>query len=367
MPFLMRGLLLIVLVSTVSIARAQYRAYDLGTLGGASAACGINSAGTITGWSYTTGGSEHAFSYSAGVMTDLGALGGTYSSGVGINNAGTVAGSIYLNTWHAFSYSGGTITDLETLGGTYSYAFAINNAGTIVGQSANSQGQYHAFSYKNGVMTDLGTLDGSYSEALAVNDAGTIVGYSYLSNTLNHAFSYSGGVMTDLGTLDTSGGPAGSSEAFGINASGTIIGYSSTADGHTHAFSYSAGIMSDLGSATGGNSGAYGINSAGVIVGEMSTSDFSAWLAFVYGDGVTTDLSPFLDNIGLTGNTRATAIADNGDIVGYGTTAGGQTRAFLLITVPEPSTSALLALAAAGFIFSLRRQCHISPRRSGRG
>ena len=92
----------------------------------------------------------------------------------------------------------------------------------------------------------------------------------------------------------------------------------------------------------------------------MSTSDFSAWHAFVYGDGATTDLSPFLDSIGLTGNARATAIDDNGDIIGYGATAGGQTRAFLLTEVPEPSTLALLTLAAAGFIFSLRRQRHFS-------
>lgn len=44
------------------------------------------------------------------------------------------------------------------------------------------------------------------------------------------------------------------------------------------------------------------------------------------------------------------AIGDDGNIIGYGTTAGGQTHAFLL-AVPEPSTSALLALAAAGSIF----------------
>lgn len=59
------------------------------------------------------------------------------------------------------------------------------------------------------------------------------------------------------------------------------------------------------------------------------------------------------------------AIGDDGNIIGYGTTAGGQTHAFLL-AVPEPSTSALLALAAAGSIFSLRRKYQISPRRGGR-
>ena len=175
----------------------------------------------------------------------------------------------------------------------------------------------------------------------------------YMSYPLEDAFSYSGGSMTDLGTLDTTGGPAGDSCAYGINSSGVIVGYSSTADGRSHAFSYSAGIMHDLGSLNGGNSVAYGINTAGVIVGQASTSGFTAWRAIVSNDGTMTDLSPFLADIGLAGDSNALAIDDNGDIVGCGSTAGGQTHGFVLTAVPEPSIFGLAALG--GTLMQLRR------------
>ena len=113
--------------------------------------------------------------------------------------------------------------------------------------------------------------------------------------------------------------------------------------------------MSDLGSAMGGNSTAYDINNAGIVVGQMGNSDFSAWHAFVYQDGVMTDLAPFLLSIGLTGNSGAMAVSDSGQIVGYGTSTKGESRAFLVVVVPEPATPALIVLAAASLLLPIRR------------
>ena len=74
---------------------------------------------------------DHAFLWQGGVMTDLGDI-GVY----GINDAGQVAG--WLPWWHAILWEGGAITDLGTLGGTFSWGMGINNAGQVVGGSDSS-------------------------------------------------------------------------------------------------------------------------------------------------------------------------------------------------------------------------------------
>jgi probable HAF family extracellular repeat protein len=74
----------------------------------------------------------HALLYS---LTDLGTFGGTVSESYGINNSGTVVGFAYTTgnaATLAFSYSSGVMTNLGTLGGTNSYLFNsnINSAGS---------------------------------------------------------------------------------------------------------------------------------------------------------------------------------------------------------------------------------------------
>ncbi len=153
-------------------------------------AYGINDAGQVVG---AASGSNHAFLYSDGTMTDLGTLpGGTYSHAFGINNAGQVVG--YANTAdhlvRAFLYSDGTMTDLGTLpGGTNSYAYGINDAGQVVGISYNDDSDIRAFLYSNGAMMDLGTPPGGTTAyATAINNAGDVVGYFYTTSGGPYAF-----------------------------------------------------------------------------------------------------------------------------------------------------------------------------------
>ena len=205
------ALILATLASTALLAQAQYTAYDLGP----GFACGINNAGTIVGER-----DGRAFSYSCGLMTDLGGIGGSESCARSVNDAGVIVGNNSLG--HAFSYSGGVMTDLGTLGGSWSVAYGINGAGSIVGTSLTSGGGRRAFSFSNGHMTDLGTMSGDDSFGFAINSWGTIVGASSVGDGQSHAFSFSNGQMTDLGTL---GGPY--STAMGINDAGTIVGANS--------------------------------------------------------------------------------------------------------------------------------------------
>ncbi|MHB1557662.1 MAG: hypothetical protein ACYC61_09300 [Isosphaeraceae bacterium] len=108
-----------------------------------------------------------------------------------LNNSGMIASSAWFvdpssagstnfrETERAVVSNGQTTTDLGTLGGQWSTPSGINNAGQVVGWSTTSAGVNHAFIATNGVMTDLGTLPGGRASlALGINDAGQAVGIS---------------------------------------------------------------------------------------------------------------------------------------------------------------------------------------------
>ncbi|HXI52693.1 MAG TPA: HYR domain-containing protein [Candidatus Saccharimonadales bacterium] len=261
--------------------------FDLGTIGTGlnSTATAVSDAGFVTGNSEFLAGSVevHAFvSRSAGVMLDLGTLGGDNSFGYAANNAGQVTGdsSTANGDTHAFLYSGILpVQDLGTLGGTGSSASALNQSGQVTGDSTTlNDAETHAFLYSGGVMQDLHTLGGAYSFGYVINDAGQVAGDSELQNHDNHAFLYSNGTMLDLGTL-----PGGDfSTPWMLNNLGQVVGNAHDNTGGQRAFLWQDGTMHDLNALLPANSGwsltaAYFINDSGQIVGVGTYQGVSTW------------------------------------------------------------------------------------------
>lgn len=342
-------------------AQTNFVLTDLGTLGGtASKAFGINSSGTVVGGSATSGNSPvYAFSYSGGTMTNLETT-GTMSEGHAINSDGVIVGQrTNGGVTHAFSYSGGGFTDLGTLNGVLSSnAASINSSGVIVGSSQITGGANRAFSYtEGGGMINLGTMGGTGSLAWDINSSGQIVGQSQLSGGAVNAFLLNSGTLTSGNSIGTLAGGTNSA-AFAINDAGVIVGQSEFSGGGAlqHAFRYN-GSFTDLGTLGGNNSVARDINSSGFIVGSAQVSG-GTYHAFFYNGSTLYDLNDYVSGASGWVLTEAWAINDAGLIVGTGTFEG-QTRAFVLTAVPEPSTYAVLAGLAALGLAVWRRRGHV--------
>jgi probable HAF family extracellular repeat protein len=121
-----------------------------------------------------------------------------------------------------------TVTDLGALGGSNSIGLGMNDRGEVVGSYYDTNGQRRAFHWQQGVMTDPGLLPGGlYAYAEDINNQGQIAGTSDATGTVDglsiddHAFTYAAGNFTDLGTL---GGK--SSVAHGQNSAGDVVGWS---------------------------------------------------------------------------------------------------------------------------------------------
>jgi probable HAF family extracellular repeat protein len=164
---------------------------DLGDLGGGySSGIGINAPGQVTGSSITPDGSNHVFLWDpmAG-MRDLGDLGGGYSSGSGINARGQVTGysEVAVDGFglHAFLWDGMSLLDLNDLitpgsGWTLSEGHGINDAGQITG-SGFIDGENHAF-----LLTPVTVAEVPEPVTLALMGAG-IIGLGLVRRRKGHS------------------------------------------------------------------------------------------------------------------------------------------------------------------------------------
>jgi len=288
---------------------------DLG-LGRANA---INDAGEVVGYTITASNKKHAFIYTEGVVNDLGTLGGLESVANDVNASGQIVGwadmsngtqrpfiftdkmqpistlasptansassindngKIALNGNPSVIYSTGPEAAVPlkyTLPGFPNQLFtagvsikALNNSSVAVGQASlhGAGGWPDAFMYTPSPLTSIilpvpGTTSVGYpSTANDINNFGWIVG-----SDNQRAFVSHDGQLYSIGTL-----PGDSaSYADGIDDSEDVVGASGH-DGVYHAFIYTNGKMVDLNSLLPANSGwilteATAINNQGQIVG----------------------------------------------------------------------------------------------------
>ncbi len=339
----------------------QYTVTELATLGGTvGSADSINNKGLVAGFANLPGDrEEHAVLWLNGGITDLGTLGGPNSS-VGFpakNDKGLIVGFSQTSNvdrlgegWNytctpsghrcqgtnlitlGFVWQNGVMTSLPTLGGNISQAFGVNNLGQLIGfaetktQDANcvrpQMLDYDAVIWNpNGdIQATLLPFPGdSVSAAVGINDNGQVVGASGACARLSpsigaHALLWQNGSMTDLGSL----GGHRSNVAFAINRQGQIVGFSGLlGDTTAHAFLWqNGGPMRDLGTLSGDFlSVAFGINHNGQVVGQ-SCDQRGSCRAFLWQDGVMTDLNTLIPPGSTVRLLVANDINDQGKIVG---------------------------------------------------
>lgn len=263
------------------------------------------------------------------------------------------------------------------------YGAAVNDRGQVTGtlftpDFANRTTIAHAFLSGDGAVADLGTLGGASSWGMAINSAGVVVGASEVASGLQHAFISSGGTMSDLGVQPG----YTTSAAVGINDAGVVIGLSQAAPGeqpfHVSSFITKGGALVDLGKLTPDADAtvAGAINNAGEVVGGSWQGATES--AFLWKDGVMTDLNTLIPTSSDFHLREALYINDAGQIVARGRDARGVDSTYLLTPegmptpvapalsgeeVPEPSTIAFAALVAVAAL-ARRASVHGRDRRA---
>lgn len=155
---------------------------------------GLSNTGIAVG-QWNPSGSSYTWT-AAGGMLSMAGLEGPNDIPLAVNDDGQIVGwyqGTSTDRPTAFLWTNGVITDLGTLGGAWSTALAINNLAQIVGRtemgSQRGKRVYHAFLWTAaGGMSDLGFLPGgSSATAVDINDSGMIVGETVWSSGATRA------------------------------------------------------------------------------------------------------------------------------------------------------------------------------------
>ena len=359
-----RIVLVVTLLSplTAPVARGAL-VTNLGVLPGHthSGASDVNDAGVVVGVSFTIMDSppgpippvNRAFRYTGSGPIEALSPVGTNTVATGINSEGTIvgySGLLMSGTGAGLTWtSPGPLQNIANAG----EATAINDNGVVVGYVPQAGVTQHAYRYDGtGPPQDLGVIAGTRSYAHDINNAGVIVGWSNaaVGSTVKRAARYVNGAWSLIPGLSS----FTDTEAQAVNEAGDIVGLIGNPGG-AFRFKSSTGTTFALTSPFGSSRQAWDINDAGFVVGSVDGARAALWRP----DNTFVDLDAWLDAVApaegaLWTLNAATGINNNGLIVGRAN--GGV--AFVLDAsslVPEPSSAAVLALFGAAGLS--RRHC----------
>lgn len=295
---------------------------------GFSRGMGINNAGVLAGSTRDASGKVVAFRLSPNglwLSDEEVKPNGLPEIRFSINDRGDVAGHKAVPGGIApVVWKNGEAIDLAILPGyEFGEVYDINTSGVMVGECLNgnfiSPSALRATVFTaDGNVYDLGTFGGERASASGINDQGHIVGFADNTQGQGRAFLFKDGVMQNLGTL---GGTF--SNANEINNKGQIAGRTSLPNGAIRGFLYTDGQMINLGTLGGSASVAFDVNDKGEVVGFSRVPSGEAH-AFLWKDGVMHDLGT-LGGI----DSRAISINNRSQIIGHYTLPGGSVHAFL--------------------------------------
>ncbi len=285
-----------------------------------------------------------------GEINDFGQIVGMSETAIPDPNGEDICGFGTHLTCRPFLWQFFHMSALPTLGGNNGEASAINSRGQIVGMAENgtvdsscpagtTSGTQLPVLWENGrahaLPTPVGDADGF---AMWINDHGQAVGYTGACDAMSHAVSWENDTVTELKDLGTGAGAI----AYGNNNRGQIVGSVFVSPGGATRYGalWQNGVLTNLGTLPGDMSAiATGINDQGQVVGSTWDSNFNWSHAFIYQDGVMTDLNTlFLKGTNLRA-TMANKINERGQISGMATVLSGpdmgKLHAFLATPVNE--------------------------------
>jgi probable HAF family extracellular repeat protein len=285
-----------------------------------------------------------------GQINDLGQVVGYSETAVPDPNGEDVCRFGTHRTCRPFLWEFSHMIALPTLGGNNGQASGINNHGQIVGMAENGEVDSSCAPgttnnrielpvlWEHGKPEALPTVDRD-PDGLAfwINDHGQAVGFSGNCGGALHAISWEDDTASQLPDQGHGG------TAWGINNLGQIVGQVGSDDGSTQLGAVWQNdtlieVFKDLLPGDIGNI-AFGNNNRGQVVGGSWDSTFHWAHAFIWQDGVMTNLNTLFPDSSNICATFAAKINDRGEIGGMGFVRSGpdkgQVHAFVATPVNE--------------------------------